>query len=235
MSQCARVNLQKLFNAWRRATSGHLELLGSEHASQRPPVVPIARGGLVHSASWDRLLEGVDTHMISVDEYPTRGYGNRRLMIALIQAASRRYRVEERALVQAPSEADDGPRDEPPIPAYLFPLEAALDPEPDEATSTQGRLFRRGRELLARGSYAQADLVLSAARDLRLDHAPTLACLARARLRNPERDADERVSDAVSMVRLACLLAPDDPDVVQARDVVLGRASFPRLRKAAEL
>lgn len=236
MAPFAKNNLEKLFNAWHRASTGQLVLRAMNAPMSDPVVVPLAGGGLLHRGAWDTLLERMDTHVISLDEQPVGGHGNRRLMIALIQAACRRYRVEESQLVDAARTGAAGPTGGSQLLPSLVLLPTILpDAGPDGSDATQDRLFQRGRDLLAQGWYNQADLVLSTARDLRLDHAPTLACLARARLRNPERDPEERHRDAVAMVRLACQLAPDDPEVVQAQDVVLRKAPLAPQRRRAEL
>jgi len=238
MSEHVRVNLETLYAVWRHAQSGLLRLAPRQRQGAEHHSIPVARGGMLDKQVWDLLLESLESHVYTMEEGLIGGRGNRALMGALIQAACRRHRCAEAKLVAVgPIGSVGGPRHLNLMPAITLPPFLRLPElqEEDEPISLQEQLYRQGRALLDAGDYEQADLVLSAARDLRLDHAPTLACLARARFQNPARGPAERERDAATMVRMAWLLAPDDSEVVRSQELVLG--SVPRFtdRRVVEI
>lgn len=230
MRDCVTANLETLYAVWRYGQSGLLRINSLDRAAGKSHVVPVARGGLVDKQVWNILLEHLESHAYTMEEGAIGGRGNRAIMGALIQAACRRHGCEEARLVcVGPLGSMDGPRRLTLLPAITLPPFLLLPEccDEGEGVSLQSQLFKQGQALLNAGDFEQADLVLSAARDLRLDHAPTLACLARARFHNPTRGATERERDAATMVRMAWLLAPDDPEVIGSQQIILG--GTPRL------
>lgn len=228
MSDLVRHNLAVLYRVWRLGQSGQLRMISVDRRDPVSQLLPIAQGGLMDKGMWPIFLEKLDTHVFSLEERPSDVQGNRKLMSALILSACRRNHVNQRDLVLT-DEASTPERGSTPLlnlmPAITLPPFLDLPQASDVLEDPlQDQLLRQGRDLLARGRFEEADAVLSAARDLRMDHAPTLACLARARASNPTRSVADRARDAEAMVKLAWLLAPDDQDVMQAHDAVLGAA-----------
>jgi len=105
-----------------------------------------------------------------------------------------------------------------------IPWEALANAEPRGDGMLRDHLLEQGRELLEQGRYEEADRALSAARDLRIDHAPTLASLALARARNPALPAEERQHDVDRLLCMAAQLAPTDPIVLSALSEARGVA-----------
>ncbi len=229
----AMQNLRLLYNAWRLARSGQLRAIPLSHHDPVSRVIPISRGGLPDKDTWDLLSGLLASHALSLEEQSVGARGSRALMGAFILAASRRHQIPQSDLLQ-----------ELPSPGGLLRPLLTLRPAitlppffelpswvggPEDAAQTQ--LLAQGRELLALGRYEDADITLSAARDRRMDHAPTLALLAVARARNEARDPATRARDAETMVKLAFLLAPEDPEVRQAHDQILGALAPGRSRR----
>lgn len=223
-------NLSLLYRIWRQERSGQLRLVGHDPRDRTAHMIPIAQGGLVDKGMWPILLQTLPTHAFALDERPTDSIGNRKLMGALILSACRKHRVSQSVLLdeERSYEQPGSPPQLSLMPAITLPP-FLLFPEsaPSESRGLQDLLLTQGRAQLEGGAFAEADVTLSAARDLRMDHAPTQALLAMARFQNPHRPKAERVRDAESMTRLAWLLAQDDPDVARAHDMILG--AIPRV------
>lgn len=226
MSSLVHKNLTILTRTWRLGQSGVLRLVSTERVETNSCVVPVARGGLMSHEAWCPILENLASHVSSLEERPSEVTGNRRLMGALLATACSRYRVAPCDILSAAAAPPPERQSLSLMPAIALPpmhmLEAGFTDSPN---LEQTALLARGRELLAKGLFEEADDVLSAARNLRMDHGPTLASLARARLNNRNRLVADRVQDAERMVKLARNLTPGDPEVDLAFRLVMDRGA----------
>lgn len=75
-------------------------------------------------------------------------------------------------------------------------------------------LLQMGRDLMRQGAWAQADKVLSKAKNIRLDHAIVLANLGWARLHNRTMPEDRRDEEAREFLLLAEQFGPEERDVL---------------------
>lgn len=240
MSALVTYNVGLLVQCWANRLSGAIRMVPTARLAPINRMVPLADGGIRDAEAWAQLLSGIDSHVCSLVERSPMMPGNRRLLGALLAIVCRRFRLDEEALL-APAHPGVGTEGRPKLflmPAITLPpflMVQEQEPTPDATALVAMR--EHGRRLLESGAYAEADRVLSGARDLRMDHAPTLALLALARFRNPNRERGEGRRDAEAMAKMAWLLAPEHPDVKRAHDVVLGEIGTPfsdRREQAAE-
>lgn len=187
-------NLCLLFEIWQSRRTGTLIIAPEFGTTDASVAVPIDRGGIPEGLSWNLLLDRLSDGALQLRESSRSAVGSRRAMGALLQLASRRHQVDLLHL--------------------LAPL-APTEPEPVELDE-QETLLRAGRVALAARRYAEADRLLSAARDIRFDHPDALALLAIARHHNPERDEAERVADARRFLGVARQLDATAQDVIYA-------------------
>ena len=199
-----RKNLNLLAEIWLEYRSGRVHVRGSG------AVVPLSRGGLPGEAAWPDLMGHLDDGEIQFDPGQPMGVGNRALMAAFLQTASRRHRVM----------LPDLHRDRDAAPSLVQPFYAPLAAlggwtlEADPVAAQQEALLVEGRRLLALGEFQAADRVLVQARDLRMDHPDVLCCLAVARYYDVERPMEERLTEAQGLLCLARDLGLEDPQMI---------------------
>lgn len=201
-------NLVLLMHLWSHRLTGRLRFDGIEDAAGEE--VSLVDGGLDSQETWMKLGQYLDQYRFSFHQQSQGGMGNRALMAAFLQTVSRKRSVHLGSLARIV----DAPR---PFlqPAYL-PVRAISDLEAplDGASVQQEALLVVGRKLLAVGDFLGAGLVLARARDLRLDHAGVLCCLAQARFYDTSRPLEERVADALPLLTLATELGLEDPVMI---------------------
>lgn len=109
------------------------------------------------------------------------------------------------------------------------------------AASLQGSaedldLLAAGRRRIAAGAWAQADRVLTRARDLSMSDPEVLANLGWARLHNPERARDARIEEGRDLLLLAEQLAPAVPEILgYTGEFFLMQGDVDRARTRAKL
>ncbi len=82
----------------------------------------------------------------------------------------------------------------------------------DAQSSDLDAWLEHGRDLIAAGEWAEADLVLTKAHQLQLDHVGVLANLGWARLHNPKRDQNKRSEEGRDYLLLAEQFDAHDSD-----------------------
>jgi tetratricopeptide (TPR) repeat protein len=97
-------------------------------------------------------------------------------------------------------------------------------------------LLAAGRRRIEAGAWAQADRVLTRARDLSLSDPDVLANLGWARLHNTERTDEERLEEGRDLLLLAEQLAPEAPEILAyTAEYFLMQGDIDRARTRARL
>lgn len=210
-------NLVVLLDVWTRRATGHLCGRACVGRGTERSVFAVVEGGLVHPEDWTALYRAVADHMISFDPSPVAGQGDRRALAGVVALAARRHRVPIDTLVQETRPAPRSSSD--PSGLLLLPgLPLALDlgrvfGQSGGLSEHQNVLLTQGIAHATAGRWAEADMVLSRARDQRFDSPRVLAWLAWTRLNNPTRALAERTRDAQALILMAEQLAPNDAEV----------------------
>ena len=97
-------------------------------------------------------------------------------------------------------------------------------------------LLAAGRRRIEAGAWAQADRVLTRARDVSLSDPEVLANLGWARLHNPEREPEARLEEGRDLLLLAEQLAPDTAEILAyTGEYFLMQGDIDRARTRAQL
>lgn len=230
MTALARENLLVMLQAWIGRWTGVLHLAAAQSEDAVDRVVPLNDGAIADVTAWNVLADRMATHRFTFEERRLAGLGNRRIMGALLMCVAREHQLDlGTLLLEAQTGRRVGSRASPVpllsmLPGLSFPIHLSFDGEELSVPPDQRELLRRGRELLARQEWPEADAVLSQARNLRMDHAPTLACLAWARFNNHRLPVGERQRDAAALVQMASMLAPHDREVERYGSAILDAA-----------
>ena len=229
MNHLIAQNLRTLLDGWGNHRTGVFHLSPATGSDAVEHIVPLIDGGLMDSAAWGVLIEALGSHSFHFEPRVLVGRGNRRLVGALLVTAARRHGVDPSLVItdepatRSYSRSPDAPTLNM-LPGMALPSLLFIEEEMgSDAPAGMQELLREGRDLLALGAWTEADKVLSSARDLRMDDAPTLACLAWARHNNSRRPKVEREQDARALIQLASMLAPEDIEVQRYQEAIRER------------